>query len=215
MAMDEEKALFGSMSDGRARQEQLKPRANKPDTYLLHADGELVGAYGSAYDALRGLRDQAAAPGQKIEIRDPGGAMLAEKRFAEVLNTTNLLQASRLVPKLYLSEDMRRDLVAEGRDPSAPFRDVRPIEPEKRSASNDWFKDLQALNRQVNDVRRAQAEHTRPTPERSADLPAWRAALQAMPTTKPAPVTERDSTFTTVVSPPIAQPKHGYEMELS
>ena len=168
--MSEEKALFGIIGDGRDPDTQLQPRANKPDTYGLYVDGELVNAYGTAYEALKGLRDEPATRRQVIELRDMNTTKLAEKRLVDVQNTTNLLRSAHVVPKLYLTDDMKRDLISEGRDPAHPFRDVQPARTHEASV---WFKQLQSITAQLKHERAASVERERiATPDMARSTPA-------------------------------------------
>jgi hypothetical protein len=227
--MNEEKRLYGSIGSGH-EEEPLKPRENKPSTYGLYVDGELREAYPTAFDALKGLRDEPKTVDQQVELRDMDGNKLAEKRLSEVLNRTNLLQSAHYVPRLALTDDMKRDLISEGRDPLTPFRDVqpRPSQQVQQSAESSWRAQLlskhlvQVKGRDIGDDRESAAQSTSwraalmamqpkqsqggadtaDVGEKAVQPSNWRAALMAMQPDRSQDVEESDSTFLTVVSPP-------------
>lgn len=134
-----------------------EPRQDKPGIYMLYVDDKLIDGYGSAYKALEGLRYQSMTLGQKIEIRDEMGERLAEKNLVQIEGRSSALPVTYNVPQLLLSDNIRRDLVAEKRDPLDPFsdREAHASVMEQRGEI-DVIAQLRAMSEQLSQVQNAQ-----------------------------------------------------------
>jgi hypothetical protein len=160
-ALAEEKYVLGSIGSGNESMRLYEPRSGKPEMYMLYVNEELIEAFGTAHQALIALREQAMDAGDRVEVKASDGDVLAEKKVVTVQNTTNWLQPTRKVPQLLMADNLKRDLVAEGRDPADPFAEGKGQEssPGWRSQlaqqtqsavgarpDRDWFKELEALS---------------------------------------------------------------------
>ncbi len=140
---DQEKHLFGSIEPGvpapmpephldKPLNEQYAPRDAKPDAYFIYDNGVPVAGYQTAYEAYVEFRDYEPESGhsrEHVELRewrDPGeaGKRLASWETFERENTRTFMYSTRpdveTVYRVKLEDDMKRDLVSEGRHPHEP-----------------------------------------------------------------------------------------------
>lgn len=142
MMTDQEKHLFGTIEPGapapmpephldKPLNEQYAPRDAKPDAYFIYDNGVPVAGYQTAYEAYVEFRDYEPESGhsrEHVELRewrDPGeaGKRLASWETFERENTRTFMYSTRpdveTVYRVKLEDDMKRDLVSEGRHPTS------------------------------------------------------------------------------------------------
>jgi hypothetical protein len=122
--MDEQdkKDAWGSM--GRAEPEAEKPlaeryapRADKPEIYYLYKGDEMLEGYSSAFDAYRDFENHG---GTDVELRDEHGERLMSRDVRTVEHDFAAWSGLHTEAPVTLSDNMKRDLVAEGRNPENP-----------------------------------------------------------------------------------------------
>lgn len=144
--MTNEKELFSitAAENEKAEQERTKrttARADKPQTYYLYADDDLINAYDNASDAIKGLRDEPLpeADQRKLTIKDDQLRELAEK-LHETRLTVNPVQSTQSAWRVELTDEMQHDLDAEDYGASAQAAPAAPAEPE----APEWKQQLQS-----------------------------------------------------------------------
>ncbi|OMG71395.1 hypothetical protein [Burkholderia ubonensis] len=218
--MDEhdKKDVLGSM--GRAEPEPEKPlaeryapRADKPEIYYLYKGDEQIDGYTSAFEAFKDFENHG---GNDIELRAPDGERLMTRDIQRIEHNVSAWSGHHYEAPVTLSDNMKRDLVAEGRNPenpreplASPVREAGTATPEPMAVSDEDMTaeqlrarlDAQGVERERDAPATGRSWRTEleritssPGAARQPDAP-WRAELQRVTSSPGRPNAQQETAF--------------------